>query len=150
MIDRQGLFVNVPSLVDPSIAPPGRHVLSIEVLLSPFAHPGGWAASTEPRRWPELVAGLCANDLLGSIEAHRVMTPDVYERDFNLPRGHATSFGGGPLAALRNPDPELTRYETMVPGLYLTVRKWLRVSAASKSSLKSRTRSNPARRKAAS
>ena len=48
------------------------------------------------------------------------MTPDVYEREFHLPRGHAASFGGGPLAALRSRDPELTRYETAVPGLYLT------------------------------
>ena len=44
------------------------------------------------------------------------MTPDVYERDFHLPAGHAASFGGGPLAALRHRDPELTRYETAVPG----------------------------------
>ena len=50
------------------------------------------------------------------------MTPDVYEREFHLPAGHAASFGGGPLAALRNRDPELTRYETAVPGLYLTGR----------------------------
>jgi phytoene dehydrogenase-like protein len=48
------------------------------------------------------------------------MTPDVYERDFHLPAGHATSFAGGPLAAFRNPNPELTRYETAVEGLYLT------------------------------
>lgn len=120
VIERPGLFVNVPSLADPTLAPAGRHVLSIEVLLTPYAHPGGWAASREPARWLELVAGLCEGDLLGSIEAHRVMTPEVYEREFHLPRGHATSFGGGPLAALRNPDPELTRYETRVPGLYLT------------------------------
>ena len=48
------------------------------------------------------------------------MTPDVYEREFHLPHGHATSFAGGPLAALRSPIPELTRYETAVTGLYLT------------------------------
>jgi phytoene dehydrogenase-like protein len=48
------------------------------------------------------------------------MTPDVYEREFHLPRGHATSFAGGPLAALRGRDRELTRYETPVAGLYLT------------------------------
>ena len=35
-------------------------------------------------------------------------------------RGHATSFAGGPLAALRNQNPELTRYETPVKGLFLT------------------------------
>ena len=40
------------------------------------------------------------------------MTPDRYEREFHLPAGHATSFAGGPLAALRNRNPELTRYET--------------------------------------
>ena len=120
VIDRPGLFVNVPSLADPTLAPEGQHVLSIEVLLTPFAHPGGWPASAEPQRWVALVDALCENDVAGSITALRVMTPDVYEREFNLPRGHATSFGGGPLAALRNPDPELTRYETSVPGLYLT------------------------------
>ncbi len=38
------------------------------------------------------------------------MTPDRYEREFHLPAGHATSFAGGPLAALRNRNPELTRY----------------------------------------
>ncbi|HEY4333777.1 MAG TPA: hypothetical protein VGM78_14445, partial [Ilumatobacteraceae bacterium] len=38
----------------------------------------------------------------------------------NLPAGHATSFAGGPLAAMRNKNPELTSYETSVPGLYLT------------------------------
>jgi phytoene dehydrogenase-like protein len=48
------------------------------------------------------------------------MTPDRYEADFHLPRGHAASFPGGPLAALRGRPPELTRYETPVRGLYLT------------------------------
>jgi phytoene dehydrogenase-like protein len=48
------------------------------------------------------------------------MTPERYERDFHLPAGHATSFAGGPLAAMRNKDPELVRYATAVKGLYLT------------------------------
>lgn len=120
VLDRPGMFVNVPSLIDPTLAPAGRHVLSIEVLLTPYAHPGGWPASREPQRWLDLVASLCENDLIGSIETMRVMTPDVYEREFHLPRGHATSFGGGPLAALRSKEPELTRYHTAVPGLFLT------------------------------
>jgi beta-carotene ketolase (CrtO type) len=50
----------------------------------------------------------------------RAMTPDIYETEFHLPRGHATSFAGGPLAAIRGQDPELTRYQTPVKGLYLT------------------------------
>lgn len=120
VIDRPGMFVNVPSLLDPTLVADGRHVLSIEVLLTPFAHPGGWGQSAEPERWLGLVDSICDNDLRGSILDMRVMSPDVYEQRFHLPRGHATSFAGGPLAALRNPDPELTRYETAVPGLYLT------------------------------
>ena len=50
----------------------------------------------------------------------RAMTPDVYERDFSLPRGYAQSFAGGPVAALLGRDPELSRYRTPLDGLYLT------------------------------
>jgi phytoene dehydrogenase-like protein len=68
----------------------------------------------------ELLDSLCEPGLLDSIVEYRAMTPDVYERDFHLPAGHATSFAGGPLAVFRAKDPELTAYETAVPGLYLT------------------------------
>jgi len=120
ILDRPGFLVNVPTLLDPSMAPAGHHVLSLEALYTPFALQGGWPDSSEPRRWLELFAELCEPGFLDSIVDWRVMTPDVYERDFHLPAGHATSFAGGPLAALRNPNPELTRYETAVDGLYLT------------------------------
>ena len=58
--------------------------------------------------------------MLESIVDWRAVTPDVYEREFRLPEGHAASFAGGPLAALRSTQPELTGYETSVPGLFLT------------------------------
>ncbi len=58
----------------------------------------------------------CEPGFLDSIVDWRAMTPDVYERDFHLPAGHATSFAGGPLAAFRNANPELTNYETAVAG----------------------------------
>lgn len=98
----------------------GTHVLSLEALFTPYGLPGGWPDSPEPRRWLELFAGLAQPGFLESIGEWRAMTPDRYEREFHLPHGHATSFAGGPLAALRNPNPELTRYETDVKGLYLT------------------------------
>ena len=120
VLRRPALLVNVPSLADPTIAPEGRHVLSIEVLLTPYRHPGGWAGSAEPQRWLEVFAGRCEPGFLETIVDWRAVTPDVYEREFHLPAGHAASFGGGPLAAFRTRDPELTRYETAVPGLYLT------------------------------
>ena len=115
-----GLLVNVPTLLDPSIAPEGRHVFSLEALFTPFGLRGGWADSGEPHRWLEAFGELCEPGFLDSIIEWRAMTPDVYERDFHLPAGHATSFAGGPLAALRNANPELTKYETALDGLYLT------------------------------
>ncbi len=120
VLPRPGLIANVPTVTDSTLAPAGTHVLSLEALFTPYGLPGGWPDSPEPRRWLELFAGLAQPGFLESIGEWRAMTPDRYEREFHLPHGHATSFAGGPLAALRNPNPELTRYETDVKGLYLT------------------------------
>jgi beta-carotene ketolase (CrtO type) len=90
------------------------------VLYTPYRLRGGWPDSGEPQRWLELFASLCEPGVLDSVVAMRAMTPDVYERQFHLPAGHATSFAGGPLAVFRSRDPELTRYETAVGGLFLT------------------------------
>ena len=118
--DRPMFFANVPSVLDPSMRAGADHVLSLEVLYTPYALGGGWAASAEPERWLERFAGLVQPEFLAGVRAWRAMTPDRYESDFHLPRGHVTSFAGGPLAALRGRPPELTRYETPVAGLYLT------------------------------
>jgi beta-carotene ketolase (CrtO type) len=120
ILDRPGLLANVPSLLDDSMAPRGRHVFSLETLYTPYGFTGGWHDTAEPRRWLERYADLAEPGFLDSISEWRAMTPMHYERDFHLPHGHATSFAGGPLAALRNKSPELTRYETPVSGLYIT------------------------------
>ena len=120
VLERPAMLVNVPSLADPTLAPPGRHVLSIEVLLTPYRHLGGWANSPEPERWLKVFATRCEPGFLDTVVDWRAVTPEDYERRFLLPTGHAASFGGGPLAALRHADPELTQYETAIPGLYLT------------------------------
>jgi beta-carotene ketolase (CrtO type) len=123
VLDRPALLVNVPTVLDPTMAPgdrPDHHVLSLEVLYTPYRLRGGWPDSGEPQRWLELFASLCEPGVLDSVVAMRAMTPDVYERQFHLPAGHATSFAGGPLAVFRSRDPELTRYETAVGGLFLT------------------------------
>ena len=121
ILDRPGMFVNLPTIVDPSMAPPtGGHVLSLETIYTPYRVNGGWTDSTEPRRWLEQLASICEPGWLDGVGEWRAMTPDRYEREFHLPAGHATSFAGGPLAALLNRQPELTRYSTPVGGLYLT------------------------------
>jgi phytoene dehydrogenase-like protein len=120
VLERPGMFVNSPTALDTTLAPDGRHVFSLEVLYTPYAIRGGWSASQEPRRWLDQVATVLDPRFLDSLIDWRAMTPDRYEREFHLPHGHATSFAGGPLAALRNKNPELTRYQTPVKGLFLT------------------------------
>jgi len=116
---RPVMFANVPSVLDPSMAPADRHVFSLEVLFTPYHHPGGWPSSSEPKRWLETYATMCEPGFLDGLGDWRAMTPDRYESDFHMPEGHATSFAGGPMAALRGRPRELTRYKTSVPGLFL-------------------------------
>ena len=116
---RPVMFANVPTILDPSMAPADDHVFSLEVLFTPYHHPGGWPSSSEPRRWLDTYATLCEPGFIDGLVDWRAMTPDRYESDFHMPEGHATSFSGGPMAAFRGRPRELTRYTTPVPGLFL-------------------------------
>jgi beta-carotene ketolase (CrtO type) len=120
VLAQPAMLVNSPSAMDHTLVPDGRHVFSLEVLYTPYKLAGGWPNSDEPQRWLDQVAGVLAPGFLDSLVEWRAMTPETYEREFHLPHGHATSFAGGPLAALHNKSPELTRYETAIKGLYLT------------------------------
>ena len=50
----------------------------------------------------------------------RAMTPDIYESDFHMPRGHAPSYVASPLATLMGKSREVSRYRSPVKGLYLS------------------------------
>jgi phytoene dehydrogenase-like protein len=113
-------LVNTPSVLDPTMRVGADHLLSLEVLWTPYAVPGGWAASAEPQRWLDLLAAQVGPGFAGGVRRWRVVTPEDYERDLGMPRGWAPSFSGGPLAALVGRDRELTRYATPVRGLFLT------------------------------
>lgn len=119
--DRPTILANVPSVLDPTMrTAEGHHVLSVEVLFTPYAHPGGWADSTEPDRWLDLWAGFFEPGARPEIVSWRAMTPDRYEREFSMHRGHTPSYAGSPLAALLGRNRELTRYRTPIAGLYLS------------------------------
>lgn len=120
ILERPAMLVNLPSVADPTMSNGVDEVFSLEALFTPYSFRGGWNSDAEPRRWLELYADLVEPGFLDSIAEWRCMTPAKYESEFFLPQGHATSFAGGPLAALLNTNPELTRYATPVKGLYLT------------------------------
>lgn len=115
------MFAGLPSVLDPTMRlANGDHVFSLEVLFTPYALAEGWESTKEPERWLEHFSTLVQPGWLGSVKRFRTMTPTRYESEFFMPRGHATGFSGGPLAAFLGRTPELTRYHTPIDGLYVT------------------------------
>ena len=119
--ERPTLLVNAPSTLDPMMVPgPGQHVLSLETLFTPYGLVGGWPGSDEPQRWLDLWAGFAEPGFVDSIDRWRVMTPDRYEREFSMHRGHTPAYAASPLRTLVGRHPELSRYRAPVAGLYLS------------------------------
>lgn len=119
--ERPVLYANIPSALDESMRPAdGGHVLSLEALFTPYRLQGGWDGSGEPARWLRLLGSVFELGFEESVAAWRHVGPRDYESDFGMPNGYATSFAGGPLAAVVGRPRELTRYRTSIGGLYLT------------------------------
>lgn len=115
------ILMNMPSVLDPTMRPDGtRHILSLEMLFTPYSLPGGWPGSSEPRRWFEIANRFWEPNLVPADHEWRAMTPDIYESDFYMPRGHAPSYVASPLATLVGKSPEVSRYRSPVKGLYLS------------------------------
>lgn len=115
------LYFNSPSAADEQMKTSlGDHLLSIEVLFTPYDLAGGWATSSEPRRWLERFARFVQPGFLDTVRSFTAMTPPRYEQEFFLERGHVPSFADGPVAALlgrRNRS--LSRHSTPIDGLFL-------------------------------
>jgi phytoene dehydrogenase-like protein len=112
------------SAVDPSIAPPGRHNVSVWGQWHPYALAGGveWD-DIAPREADKLVAAVdaLAPGFAGTVEHAYVQTPLDLERELGLLRGNVmhVEMGLDAMFALR-PLPEWAGYRGPVPGLYLT------------------------------
>ena len=112
----------IPSLTDPSVAPPGKHVLSCFVQYAPYHLKGGnWDSEREAfgDTVVDTVAEYAPN--LKKIILHRqVLTPLDIERTFGLTEGNI--FQGEltleQLFFLR-PAPGWARYRTPIRGLYV-------------------------------
>ena len=118
---RPTMMSSVPSVLDGSMrSSDGHHVLSLEVLLTPYSLDGGWDGSAEPARWLELWSGLLQPGFLESVERWRVMTPDRYERELFLRRGFTPGYSESPVASILGRRRELSRYRTPVAGLLLS------------------------------
>jgi phytoene dehydrogenase-like protein len=116
--------VVIPTLVDPSMAPPGKHVMSCFVQYAPYELDpslGGWDRQREAFGDAVVAAVAEFAPNLPDLVVHRqVLTPLDLERDLGLTEGNI--FHGelslGQLFWAR-PVPGWARYRTPVPGLWL-------------------------------
>ena len=119
--DRLWLDCLVPSLLDPSLAPPGRHVMTCFVQYLPGKPTVGWDAAREPLR-RQLLAHLAEHvPAVGrSLVASRLYTPADLESTFGITEGNIFHGDLRPdqLFFMR-PLPAHARYATPIPALYL-------------------------------
>jgi phytoene dehydrogenase-like protein len=117
------LDITIPSLQDPALAAPGRHVMSIVAQFTPYKL--GAAQSWDEKR-DELGALVLrtlepyAPGITRLVEHRQVLTPLDLEREYGLTGGHI--FHGEPsLDQLFTMRPILgwARYHTPIPRLYL-------------------------------
>lgn len=119
---RPYLDVTIPTLTDPSLAPAGRHVMSVYVQYTPYRlRTGSWK-----ERGGEVAEAVLetleehAPGLRGLVVGRKVVSPLDLEATYGMTGGHP-SHGEPSLDQLFLARPLLGfgRYRTPVPGLYL-------------------------------
>ncbi|MBI1383902.1 MAG: NAD(P)-binding protein [Rhizobiales bacterium] len=115
------LEMTIPSIVDPTLAPPGKHVLSALVQFAPYDLAGGWDGARE--KFADLIVATIARyapQIQNQIAHRELLTPVDIERRYRMPGGH---WHHGELAPdqmlMLRPVPGAAQYDTPIPGLYL-------------------------------
>jgi phytoene dehydrogenase-like protein len=116
------LECTIPSAVDPTVAPPGRHLMSMFVQYAPYElRDGTWDDHRDAfaDRCFDLLDEYAPN-FKASVLDRQVLAPPDLERIFNLTGGNIFqgAMTAGQLFAFR-PVPGHARYRTPVRGLYL-------------------------------
>jgi phytoene dehydrogenase-like protein len=116
------LDVTIPTILDPSLAPDGKHVLSAYVQFAPFKlREGNWYT----RRWDlgdAVIKALAAYapNLPGLVEGIQIITPQDLETSYGFTGGHIFH---GELALdqlfTMRPVLDWARYKTPIRGLFL-------------------------------
>ncbi len=115
------LEVAIPSLADPSLAPAGKHVMSIYMQYAPYKLKGNWDEQRDALQSTVInTLGGYAPDLPNLIEAAQVITPLDLERTYGLTGGQIFH---GELALdqffTMRPLLDWARYRTPIDNLYL-------------------------------
>jgi phytoene dehydrogenase-like protein len=111
----------IPSLIDPEMAPPGKHVMSIFVQYAPYHVNGGWTDARREALGDTVVDTLSqyAPNLKNAILHRQVVTPADIERIVGLAEGNIFQ---GELSLQQmfflRPVPAWAKYRTPLRGLY--------------------------------
>lgn len=117
------LDIMIPTFLDPSLAPPGKHVMSIAMQFAPYRLKAGeWNGIDREALGHTILGKLSAYapDMLSKVVGTQVITPQDLEREYGLTGGHPFH-GELSLDQLFTMRPQLgwARYRTPVRGLYL-------------------------------
>ena len=121
---RPYLDVVIPSVTDPTVAPPGRHVMSCFVQYAPYHLADGavWDDARREALGDTVLATLAeyVPDIRDHVLHRQVLTPLDLEREFGLSEGNIFQGELTPdqLFVMR-PAPGWARYATPIRGLYL-------------------------------
>ncbi|ARN75955.1 phytoene desaturase family protein [Oceanicoccus sagamiensis] len=114
--------ISIPTVHDSSLAPAGKHVLSVIVQFAPYDLKQGWNAETK-QQFEQLVIDRIAEyapQLKELIIASELLTPQDLASEFNMSGGH---WHHGEISLdqimMMRPFPGATQYATDIEGLFL-------------------------------
>jgi phytoene dehydrogenase-like protein len=112
-----------PSITSPMLAPPGRHLLSLNIGNAPYRlTAGSWSSQRDvfAKRCIETLAGYMPG-LCDMITDYRCIDPEQFERDYGLVEANITHGDALPWNMFwMRPLPGLHAYRTPTRGLYLS------------------------------
>ena len=113
--------ISIPTIHDPSLAPDGKHVMSVIVQFAPYELEGGWGSHKDD--FKNLVIGRIADyapNLKDKIIASELLTPADLEDRFHIHGGHwhHGEISLDQILTMR-PFPGASQYGTSVDGLFL-------------------------------
>ena len=118
---RPYMDIVIPSMIDPSMAPPGKHVMSIFVQYAPYDLTGGWTDAKRDAFGDTVIDTLAqfAPNIKAAILHRQVITPADIERVTGLSEGNIFA---GELALHQlfffRPASAWSRYRTPVRGYF--------------------------------
>jgi phytoene dehydrogenase-like protein len=118
---RPYMDIVIPSMLDPGMAPPGKHVMSIFVQYAPYHVNGGWTDTKREALGDAVIDTLAeyAPNIRSAVLHRQVITPADIERIVGLSEGNIFQ---GELSLQQmfflRPAPAWSRYRTPIEGLW--------------------------------